>query len=286
LTTFHGRPCENISDWLYYTNRVLIHTSHNDKEKVLLASSYLRDIAQQDYMLHEQAHANLTWSQFTEYLREKYTPKNHTTVVRRQLKSLRHLASVNEYYVSFRKLVNQLPNMSEEDRMINFIDGLKSKTRHHVRSEKPTNLDEAYDLASDFETFNSFEDEPRNNSYLAESTMVVHRPSHSHDHSYNSNQATGHKFQQHNNNSSRNNYINQQRTQQQPYKSNNYNNSQNNSSTRNQSNYNQTPQRAEPAKDQVRCCKCGRLGHIDASQKRMINESVCALFILKNQYTH
>ena len=157
LTTFHGRTGENKGDWLFYTNRVMEHSSHNDREKILLASSYLRDVAQQDYILYEQTHKNITWDEFTQYLKNKYTPKNNTTIIRKQLKELKHLTSVNDYFVSFRKLVNQLPNMSGEDRMIYFIEGLKFKMRKHVHSEKPKTLDEAFDLASDFETWNSFE---------------------------------------------------------------------------------------------------------------------------------
>ena len=35
LTTFHGRTGENIGDWLFYTNRVMEHSSHNDRETII-----------------------------------------------------------------------------------------------------------------------------------------------------------------------------------------------------------------------------------------------------------
>ena len=200
LTTFHGRTGENIGDWLFYTNRVMEHSSHNDREKILLASSYLRDIAQQDYILYEQTHKNITWDEFTHYLKNKYTPKNNTTIIRKQLKELKHLNSVNDYFVSFRKLVNQLPNMSGEDRMIYFIEGLKFKTRKHVQSEKPKTLDEAFDLASDFETFNSFEVE---NNF----STIIHQTNQGRDNFQNTNHNYTQQFHFNNNfENNQNNY--------------------------------------------------------------------------------
>ena len=46
---FHGRPENNIGEWLYAAERILDMANYTGKEKVDIASTYLRDLAQQDY---------------------------------------------------------------------------------------------------------------------------------------------------------------------------------------------------------------------------------------------
>ena len=76
LPDFHGRPEENISEWLYGVQRSLEMASYNDKEKVALASSALRDLARSDYLAHEQELAiqnkKYNYQEFSEYMKKKY----------------------------------------------------------------------------------------------------------------------------------------------------------------------------------------------------------------------
>ena len=52
LPTFNGRPESNVNEWLYSCKRILEYSNYDGSRKVGLASSYLRDIASQDYILH------------------------------------------------------------------------------------------------------------------------------------------------------------------------------------------------------------------------------------------
>jgi hypothetical protein len=77
LPTFNGRPESNVNEWLYSCKRFLEYSNNDEGRRVGLASSYLRNIASQDYILHEQTHGkHWAWSEFESYMRKKYTPAN------------------------------------------------------------------------------------------------------------------------------------------------------------------------------------------------------------------
>ena len=154
LPTFHGRPDNNIVEWLYAAKRFLDIGNYTDIEKVAVASNYLRDIAAQDYMLHEQTWGKDTWSSFTEYMRKKYTPANHKQIIRMKIKNLKQLTSVKDYYVDFRKLAIQAHGMNEEERMSWFVENLKPELAQHVYLKECTSIEDAYEQANLFETYN------------------------------------------------------------------------------------------------------------------------------------
>ncbi len=85
LPTFHGRHDSNIGKWLYSANRTLEMAEYTDYEKVAIASNYLRDLAAQDYMLHEKMVGKENWFQFVDYMRKKYTPANQGQIIREKL---------------------------------------------------------------------------------------------------------------------------------------------------------------------------------------------------------
>jgi chromosome segregation ATPase len=161
LQTFSGRPDDNINEWLYQTNRILEVGDYNDYEKVTIASSYLRELASQDYMLQEQATGKQTWKDFSEYMRRKYTPANLSQIIRDRIKNLKQIVGVKDFYVDFRKLSIQAPGMNEEERLSWFINGLKPSIAAYVNLQKPKDIDEAYDTAVLFETYTS--DKPSTN---------------------------------------------------------------------------------------------------------------------------
>ena len=125
LSSFTGRPEENVSDWLYTLKRELDSGNYYSKEKLMIATNYLKDIALQDYMLRERMYGKDTWVGFCEYMIEKYTPANQNILIRERLKILKQTTSVENYYIDFRKLALQSTSMTDEERMSLFLANLK-----------------------------------------------------------------------------------------------------------------------------------------------------------------
>ena len=154
LPYFHGRPDNNIEEWIYTANRTLDLADYTDYEKVAVATNYLRDLAAQDYMLHEKMTGKETWVEFISYMRKKYTPANQGQIIREKLKNLKQITSVKEYYVDFRKLVLQSTDMNDAEKLNSFIRGLKQSIRVHVNLQVPKTLEDAAEAATLYETVN------------------------------------------------------------------------------------------------------------------------------------
>jgi hypothetical protein len=124
LPTFNGRPESNVNEWLYSCKRILEYRNYDESRRVGLASSYLRDIASQDCILHEQTHGkNWTWSEFESYMRKKYTPANHNQILRNKLQNLKQITSVKDHYIE--KLAIQAANMNDDEKLDLFLKVLK-----------------------------------------------------------------------------------------------------------------------------------------------------------------
>ena len=58
-------------------------------------------------------------------LKDQFLPTNMAWVAREALKKLRHTGSVRQYVKEFSSLMLDIKNMSEEDKLFNFMSGLQ-----------------------------------------------------------------------------------------------------------------------------------------------------------------
>jgi len=86
-------------------------------------------------------------------MRKTYTPTNFSQVIRERIKRLTQLTSVKDYYIEFRKLVMQLPSMSNEEKLSLFITGLREDERNYVQLQECKDLVSAYEKADLYENF-------------------------------------------------------------------------------------------------------------------------------------
>ena len=168
LPEFHGKPDSNIEEWLYAATRILDMANYTDREKVAVASNYLRDIALADYLLHEQMVGKESWDSFKEYMRKKYTPANHNQIIRQKIKNLIQITTVKDYYVEFRKLAIQAHGMNEEERMSWFIGNMKPELAKFVYLKECKTIEEAYDQANLCETYANEKNNSTNIFFSAE----------------------------------------------------------------------------------------------------------------------
>ena len=139
LSSFTGRPEENVSDWLYTLKRELDSGNYYSKEKLM--------IALQDYILRERMYGKDTWAGFCEYMTEKYTPANQNILIRERLKILKQTTSVENYYIDFRKLALQSTSMTDEERMSFFLANLKPSLSKYCFLQDCKTLDQCYSTA-------------------------------------------------------------------------------------------------------------------------------------------
>lgn len=92
-----------------------------------------------------------SWEDFLARIRDSFEPPNTEFHLRRNLRQLKQNSSVQEYVFSFRNIVGQIANMSEEDMILNFVEGLKDDIKAELIYRCPPKLDEAIRLAVSFD---------------------------------------------------------------------------------------------------------------------------------------
>eukprot|EP00261_Vitis_vinifera_P038833 XP_019080076.1 PREDICTED: uncharacterized protein LOC109123765 [Vitis vinifera] len=66
-----------------------------------------------------------TWETLKKELKDQFLPTNTAWMAREALKRLRHTGSVREYVKEFSSLMLDIKNISEEDKLFNFMSGLQ-----------------------------------------------------------------------------------------------------------------------------------------------------------------
>ena len=66
-----------------------------------------------------------SWEALKKELKDQFLPTNTAWVVRDSLKKLKQTGIVREYVKTFSSLMLDIKNMSEEDKLFNFMSGLQ-----------------------------------------------------------------------------------------------------------------------------------------------------------------
>ena len=66
-----------------------------------------------------------TWETLKKELKEQFLPSNSTWLARKSLKRLRQTGLIREYVKEFNSLMLDIGNMSNDDKLFNFISGLQ-----------------------------------------------------------------------------------------------------------------------------------------------------------------
>lgn len=74
-----------------------------------------------------------TWAMLKKELKEQFLPCNSSWLARESLKRLKHTGSVRDYVKEFSSLMLDIKNMSEEDKLFNFMSGLQNWAQLELR---------------------------------------------------------------------------------------------------------------------------------------------------------
>ncbi|RVW21233.1 hypothetical protein CK203_114573 [Vitis vinifera] len=112
-----------------------------DGEKVSITSMYLTGDAKLWWRTRMEDDAEsgrpqiTTWETLKKELKDQFLPTNTAWVAREALKRLRHTGSVREYVKEFSSLMLDIKNMSEEDKLFNFMSGLQGWAQTELRRQ-------------------------------------------------------------------------------------------------------------------------------------------------------
>jgi hypothetical protein len=156
---FSGEADEDPTSWLFSCNMYFDLLAADSGRRVRMAASMLRGPALLWWRMHHQSVEKgectliTEWDEFGRALQQQFSPVNPTTTARNRLYSLVQRSSVPAYADEFRRLVLRIPDLSAEEQVHRFINGLKPHIRTHVALRDPTTLDQAIRAADTCERY-------------------------------------------------------------------------------------------------------------------------------------
>ena len=92
------------------------------------------------------------WIEFKQILEDNFKPVDYKDRLKIQLRDLKQGDSYDNYARKFRAIVNLLDDMSEEDKIFWFTEGLNNKTKYEVKSKECETLEEAFKVAARYDS--------------------------------------------------------------------------------------------------------------------------------------
>ncbi|XP_070041250.1 uncharacterized protein [Nicotiana tomentosiformis] len=88
-----------------------------------------------------------SWEQFKFELKRQFYPQNVINKARRKLREFSQTTSISEYVKEFTKLILQISNLTNDDLLFTFIDGLQNWAKQEVQRRQVQDVDEAIAVA-------------------------------------------------------------------------------------------------------------------------------------------
>ncbi|KAK9750806.1 hypothetical protein RND81_02G223100 [Saponaria officinalis] len=140
--TFCGtRDSTEIDNFIFDMEQYFRVTQLDEELKIDTASMYLVDDAKLWWRskyaeIEAQAITMDKWDDFNKALKDQFYPMNTGFAARRKLKSLKHTTSIREYVKAFSACMLEIKDMSEDDRVFQFIDGLKDWAQVEIMRDR------------------------------------------------------------------------------------------------------------------------------------------------------
>jgi hypothetical protein len=83
------------------------------------------------------------WTTFKRKISEQFQCINNAQILRHQLHYLRQTTDLEDYILRFQQISSQITDMSEQDKIYAFIDGLQPKLGLYVSEQNPVTLNQA-----------------------------------------------------------------------------------------------------------------------------------------------
>ncbi|KAE8662634.1 cytochrome P450 78A7-like [Hibiscus syriacus] len=160
---FNGaRDAKEVENYLWRMEQYFEGIGLNDEAaKVKTAALYLSDTAM---LWWRRKHADIergacrvdTWDEFKKELKKHFYPENVVYEARKKLRELKQRGIMRDYVKEFTTLMLQIPNMSEEDLLFYFIDGLQGWAKQEMHRQDIKTVDEAIAIAESLVDFQPY----------------------------------------------------------------------------------------------------------------------------------
>ena len=148
---FSGSPSSiSASQWVAAMEHYLALTRVTvDRERIIATAGFLKLSALGWWLQNKEELVEGTWDAFKEAFLRYFQPVNAAETARARLFGLKQapgFSGYNIYRDRFHRLLAEIPNMSEEEKLSHFKNGLLPETKKFVLLQKPKTCHEAMEM--------------------------------------------------------------------------------------------------------------------------------------------
>ncbi|RVW63219.1 putative mitochondrial protein [Vitis vinifera] len=134
-----NRDAKELDNFLWHMERYFEAIALTDEAaKVRTATLYLTDTAtlwwRRRFADMEKGICTIeTWEDFKREIKRQFYPEDVAYLARKNMRRLKHTGSIREYVKEFSSLMLEIPNMTEEELLFNFMDNLQGWAEQELR---------------------------------------------------------------------------------------------------------------------------------------------------------
>ncbi|RVW34490.1 hypothetical protein CK203_110300 [Vitis vinifera] len=169
-----NRDAKELDNFLWHMERYFEAIALTDEAaKVRTATLYLTDTTtlwwRRRFVDMEKGICTIeTWEEFKREIKRQFYPDDVAYLARKNMRCLKHIGSIRDYVKEFSSLMLEIPNMTEEELLFNFMDNLQGWAEQELRRRG------VQDLATAMAVAESLTDYKRGDSSKVESLEDSH----------------------------------------------------------------------------------------------------------------
>ncbi|XP_049388521.1 uncharacterized protein LOC125852885 [Solanum stenotomum] len=153
------RDAQEVENFLWHLeNYFKCSRVKSDETKINTAVLYLSEMAmlwwrRKEAEIGKGTCTINTWEQFREEFKKAFFPNNVIYEVKRKFRELKQTGSIRAYVKEFTTLTLQIPNLTDEDMLFHFMDGLQNWAKTELEQRQVKTIDEAITQAESLTDF-------------------------------------------------------------------------------------------------------------------------------------
>ncbi|XP_070057874.1 uncharacterized protein [Nicotiana tomentosiformis] len=143
------RDAQEVENFLWHLENYFKHGKVKDDEAMInTAVLYLSETAML-WWRRKMADVDKgictisTWDQFKAEFKRQFFPNNVLYEARRKLRELKQTGNIRVYVKEFTTLMLQIPNLTNDDLLFHFMDGLQNWAKQELQRQQVANIDQA-----------------------------------------------------------------------------------------------------------------------------------------------
>ena len=153
---FKNAESTNPAAWIFQLESYYRASTMPDAQRVHYAAAYFRDAAQVWWqaVMSDERSAPCSWVDFKYAFLAEFQPLQASETSRSAIFKMKQLGSVTDYTKEFRSHLYLVVDMSSTDKLAHYLNGLKDAPQSMLRTQNPSNVEEAMSMAKKNEANN------------------------------------------------------------------------------------------------------------------------------------